>query len=184
MLNELVAELGVDLRSYYWRDVPQEIQKELTLRKQVKAVYDTGKLANILLGNRGRSLKLTTVPTLAHLGGISVLVHRMGSSLPTALGRLLGGTLGRYIYFRAKSGRFVSLREVEIVRNRARERRASSKIFMQSLRARFNGNSTQETRESKLTGDFREFETQLEQLYQRYHSRLDSDVTPLAQPAR
>ena len=184
MLNELKAELGVGFRSYYWREIPKKIQKELTQRNQVKAVYDTGKLANILLGNRGRSLKLTEAPTLSHLGGISVSVQRMGSSLPLTLGRLLGGTLGRYLYFRAKSGQFVSLREVEMVRERARERRVSSEIIMQSLRARFNGQSGQETREPKLSGDFRELETQLEHLYQRYHSRFDSDATPLAQPAR
>ena len=110
MLDELVAESGVDLRSYYWREIPEAIQKELTQRKQIKAVFDTGKLANILLGNRGRSLELATAPTLSHLGGISVSVHRMGASLPSALVQFLGGTLGRYIYFRAKSGQFVSLR--------------------------------------------------------------------------
>ena len=95
MLNELEAKLGIDLRSYYWREIPKTVQKELTRRKQVKAVYDTGKLANILLDNRGRSLELTTAPALTHLGGISVSVQRKSSSLPGTLGRLLRGTLGK-----------------------------------------------------------------------------------------
>ena len=184
MLNELVAELGIDLRSYYWREIPKTVQKELTRRKQVKAVYDTGKLANILLDNRGRSLELATAPALTHLRGISVSVQRKSSSLPGTLERLLRGTLGRYIYFRAKSRQFVSLREVGMVRHRARERRVSSEILMRSLRAHFNGTSTQKAHEPEFTGHFRGLETQLEQLHQRYHSRLDSNANPLAQPAR
>ncbi len=184
MLAELMAESGIDLRSYYWREIPKAIQKELTQRKQVKAIFDTGKLANILLGNRGRSLELATAPTLSHLGGISVSVHRMGASLPSALVRLLGGTLGRYIYFRAKSGQFVSLREVKLVRHRARERRASSEILMRSLKAHFNGTMTQEEHQTESTGAFHELDAQLEQVYQKYHGRLESVGAPLHQRVR
>ncbi len=113
ILSPLIQEFAVDFRRYYWRQVPPRIQKELSQKRQVKAVYDTGQLVNILLGNRSCNLKIGKTFSLTHLGGMSASLQLRDSlKLLGRVVRFLGGTLGRYFYYRARSGRFVSLRTV------------------------------------------------------------------------
>ncbi len=85
-LSQCRAETTVDLGLYLWRQIPRWLRSELRTAGKVKGIYDTGKLANILLGHRGAALTFRISPSLFHVGGISLVASpRIETRLRTRL---------------------------------------------------------------------------------------------------
>ena len=72
MLTQFIKATQIDFKRYYWAEIPPSIQSHLVQMRLDKAYYDTGKLLNLLLLSEGRSLIFREIPTLHHIGGISI----------------------------------------------------------------------------------------------------------------
>ena len=178
-LGALGQKVDVGFRRCYWRQIPHRIRKELSQKRQVKAVYDTGQLVNILLSNRGCDLRFGKTSSLTHLGGMSASLQRRDSlSFISRLVRSFGGTLGRYLYYRVRSGRLVSFREVALSRERTRHRLARAEYLRYLLKAIRNGEEVQPSEDSGLWNHFLKSETDLRQLFQKHSQILDSSFAP------
>jgi hypothetical protein len=71
VLTACSKKYGIDLRLYMWEHVPAAIQRRLADAGLRMTLYDTAKLANILLSLDGHACRFLTTPHLHHVGGIS-----------------------------------------------------------------------------------------------------------------
>lgn len=70
-LAACMAATGVSFAPCPWEHVPPEQRRLLTALGLRTHWYDTGKLLNILLAERGARLAYADLPALVHLGGVS-----------------------------------------------------------------------------------------------------------------
>ena len=71
VLSRVIRSTGTGFGRYLWGDIPPAIRSELTEMGLQKLLYDTGKVLNLLLLNRGHQLCFKEGTGLKHLGGIS-----------------------------------------------------------------------------------------------------------------
>ena len=80
------TRLGFELR--IWEEISHHHQKRLQKLKLRKAIYDTGKLLNLMLQGQGHTIVMQEAETLCHLGGVSDIsrirqnVAQQGQSTP------------------------------------------------------------------------------------------------------
>ncbi len=101
-LQHCIDETGVTFDLYPWSQIPAVVQRELVDQGRQKALYDTGKLLNILLESRGCGVAHLSLPNLVHVGGISgetlsnrsdwvrTLRARLSTSLAGRVRRVIG----------------------------------------------------------------------------------------------
>lgn len=70
-LEACMSTTGVSFAPCPWEHVPPEQRRLLTALGLRTQWYDTGKLLNILLAERGARLAYADLPALVHLGGVS-----------------------------------------------------------------------------------------------------------------
>jgi len=70
-VRAVTAETGVSFNTYPWEFLRPEVQRKLSALELRTHWYDTGKLMNILLADKGARLVFADLPALVHLGGIS-----------------------------------------------------------------------------------------------------------------
>lgn len=94
-LSDVIAKDEIDFRAVPWSHVPD---RHLSWLKQCglgKEYYDTGKLLNLCLNERGYKLQFREVPTLHHIGGFSRFSINSASSWPQRLTTSIGLLLRR-----------------------------------------------------------------------------------------
>ncbi len=76
MLTECIGSTGISLKAYEWRKIPQAYQAMLTRTDRKARYYDTAKLLNIVLRERGATLRYQNLSSLQHIGGFSAVEAR------------------------------------------------------------------------------------------------------------
>ena len=97
LLSTCMQQTGMTLHAYNWEEIPPLIQDELRRMKKVVDFYDTGKLINILLHERGFRCCTARLESLCHIGGISsasivrygLLKTQLSAFIPRPLLKLL-----------------------------------------------------------------------------------------------
>jgi hypothetical protein len=72
VLTEFVQSTGIAFETYKWPNIPAPYQSQIMQMGLKKRAYDTGKLLNVLLAAQGRRLLFVDLPSLHHVGGVSV----------------------------------------------------------------------------------------------------------------
>lgn len=72
-IQETIQSTGINFQRYTWRQLPEQHKSTLINLGLKKNSYDTAKLLNIFLQQRGRKLVYQSTPNLVHLGGFSSL---------------------------------------------------------------------------------------------------------------
>ncbi|WP_299880368.1 hypothetical protein [uncultured Cocleimonas sp.] len=70
-LRDLIKSMGLSFKSYHKKELPPKVF--ITLKKLGfdKSIYDTAKVINILLQDRGHKLSYRNINNLIHIGGFS-----------------------------------------------------------------------------------------------------------------
>ena len=71
-LRHVIRTTGIGFEARYWTEIPAAYQEVLLGLGLQRAWYDTGKILNLLLYQQGQRLAWCEIPTLRHLGGISL----------------------------------------------------------------------------------------------------------------
>ena len=71
-LRHFIRTTGIGFEPRYWAEIPAAYQEILLGLGLQRAWYDTGKVLNLLLHEQGQRLAWCEIPTLRHLGGISL----------------------------------------------------------------------------------------------------------------
>lgn len=72
-LTEAIRATGISFSSYHWPQIPNPHQQTLQRLGLQKNFYDTGKVLNILLQQRGETITYQPTPHLVHIGAFSGL---------------------------------------------------------------------------------------------------------------
>lgn len=73
VMGKVIQSTGIDLRRYWWSDIPKQYQNSLDRLGLKKDWYDTGKVLNLLLIAQGEQLVFREIPALEHIGGTSII---------------------------------------------------------------------------------------------------------------
>lgn len=190
-LRDCIRETGVTFNLYTWDQVPAGIRQILSRQGRRKVLYDTGKLLNVLLADRGHHSEFTRLPTLEHVGGIS------GSTLseqPRLLDRLHGPVaahtrrslrrLLRRVRGRSQWQRELSVVEREWDRVKQARRSATCRHFSSVLQGLCDGSSPSDVFDHddvELCARVDWAQTRIESMYRRWADRLDE--SPVARAA-
>lgn len=87
-LTRLINDTGVAFNKFYWKDIPLYYQKRLERLGLCSEYYDTGKILNILMREKGEKLKYIESGGLHHLGGFSCASTR--AHKPGPIGKIFG----------------------------------------------------------------------------------------------
>ena len=71
-LRHFIRTTGIGFEPRYWAEIPAAYQEILLRLGLQRAWHDTGKVLNLLLYEQGQRLAWCEIPTLRHLGGISL----------------------------------------------------------------------------------------------------------------
>jgi hypothetical protein len=134
-LQETIRRHGVSFERVSWREVPRHLQERLRERGLEKTILDTGRLLNLLLGIDGRELAFLPLPGLGHIGGVSGvgMAERRRTVARLRLRTAEALTALRQRLLRDEDP--VSAPERDLIRRKARRRRATVRHFSALLRA-------------------------------------------------
>ena len=76
MLTECISSTGISLKAYTWPKIPETYQEMLVRIGRKARYYDTAKLLNIVLRERGAALSYQHLSSLQHIGGFSAVAAR------------------------------------------------------------------------------------------------------------
>ena len=97
-LRHFIRTTGIGFEPRYWAEIPAAYQEILLGLGLQRAWYDTGKIVNLLLQQQGQRLAWCEIPTLHHLGGISLSdwypQKRPGTVIKAFLQRVIKHLLG------------------------------------------------------------------------------------------
>jgi hypothetical protein len=149
ILSECLSETGLSFHRYAWGDLPLMAQTALASMGLQKNEYDTGKVLNLMLLNRGARLRYKELDELCHIGGISeagtrdkfsgrVLGERVARRMP---GPLAGPALKMSdAYYSWRNGlRTSPWQENRVLIAKARKRAATAWYFYRLLQGLVDG---------------------------------------------
>ena len=70
-LRDVASTFDISLRSYKWNELPRAVQAHFESRNLRLSVYDTMKVANLLIQRDGGRMTYVEIPDLIHIGGQS-----------------------------------------------------------------------------------------------------------------
>jgi hypothetical protein len=181
ILTECLERYGIALRLYLWEDVPAALRERLADAGLQMTLYDTAKLANILLNLDGFSCRFLTTPHLHHVGGISGaalsrrrnlygLVSRGWSTVLPRIGRKLATWAGLHNGWRER----VSPAEVRWEDARRDRRRSVCGRIYRLLQALEQGEplSAYQNDDEELADAVRQFEDRVCEHYPQWRAWL------------
>jgi len=151
VINEIRRTTGIGFERYYWEDLPAEHQQIIEKLGVRKTDYDTAIVMTLLLTDQGKRISYVDLPSLLHLGGISLAERNISRQLVrgrvdrvavrlrnTPLGRLVL-KYGDFYYGNRYIVEDVSQRERLDLASRARRRGVASQYFYTLLHALVDG---------------------------------------------
>jgi hypothetical protein len=70
-VTQLIQSTNIDFERLWWPEIPEQYQHRLIQMGLQKEKYDTGKLLNLLLLDKGKALIFKESSSLHHIGGLS-----------------------------------------------------------------------------------------------------------------
>jgi len=168
-VEEILDEAGITLSRIIWQDLPGGLAKRLSDLGWEKAIYDTGKLVNLLMVARGRKLRCERLPNLWHIGGLSdsakVTAERAG--ILRRAWRAWAPRLLRQVRFSIRFRRLISRRETGIIAERTRRRDLACQYTAEVIKALVESRQIPRGRvgDPDLEAQFDELALALENLY-------------------